>query len=108
MICAVFFRNSDDVFTGFSFKDHALFADSGQDVCCASVSSAVMLTANTITEKFGIDADITINEKEGEISLSLKDDENENGSKLIDGLKLHIDQLENEFPGYIRVREKEV
>lgn len=52
MICADFFRNEHDRLVGFRITGHAGYADYGEDVCCASVSSAVMLTANTVTEAF--------------------------------------------------------
>ena len=34
---------------GFSVSGHAGYADSGKDIVCAAVSSAVQLTANGIT-----------------------------------------------------------
>ena len=59
MIFAEFFiKNS--AYVGFKFKGHAGYDDFGNDIVCASVSSAVQLTANTITEFFGIDAALMI------------------------------------------------
>lgn len=49
---------------GFRITGHAGYADYGEDVCCASVSSAVMLTANTVTEAFKIKADVAVEENE--------------------------------------------
>ena len=64
MICADFFRNEHDRLVGFRITGHAGYADYGEDVCCASVSSAVMLTANTVTEAFKIKADVAVEENE--------------------------------------------
>ena len=53
MIVAKFFKSSRK-FIGFQISGHAGFAESGYDIVCASVSSAVQLTANNITEIFKI------------------------------------------------------
>ncbi|MFQ8600843.1 MAG: ribosomal-processing cysteine protease Prp [Oscillospiraceae bacterium] len=57
MIRAVF-QKSGDWFKGFEISGHAGYAGHGRDIVCASVSSAVMLTANAVTEVAGIDADV--------------------------------------------------
>ncbi|WP_294407912.1 ribosomal-processing cysteine protease Prp [uncultured Ruminococcus sp.] len=102
MIRADFFRNSRDMLTGFSVKGHAGMADFGSDVCCASVSSAVMMTANTITEIYKLTAEVTVDENE--IALRLGSDENGDGDRLILGLLTHLDLLCDEFPGHIKLR----
>ena len=81
MICADFFRNEHDRLVGFRITGHAGYADYGEDVCCASVSSAVMLTANTVTEAFKIKADVAV--EENEIILRLENDSSEEGDKHI-------------------------
>ncbi len=48
------FQKKDSVIIGFSVKGHAEFADEGEDIVCASVSSAVQLVANAITDFFAI------------------------------------------------------
>ena len=80
-------------------------ADFGSDVCCASVSSAVMMTANTITEVYKLDAYVSV--EENEISLKLRSDDNGDGDRLILGLLTHLDLLCDEFPGHIKLRVKE-
>lgn len=102
MISADFFRNSRDMLTGFSVKGHAGLADFGSDICCASVSSAVMMTANTITEVYKIDAYVSVDENE--ISLKLRSDEKGDGDRLILGLLTHLELLCDEFPGHIKLR----
>lgn len=88
MICADFFRNEHDRLVGFRITGHAGYADYGEDVCCASVSSAVMLTANTVTEAFKIKADVAV--EENEIILRLENDSSEEGDKLLLGLLTHL------------------
>ncbi len=105
MIRTVFYRNSSDKLTGFRVSGHAGLAEYGQDIACASVSSAVMLTANTITEAFKIDAQVEV--KENEIYLTLKHASDE-GDKLLLGLLTHLYFLSDEFQGRIRITFTEV
>jgi len=106
MIRAKFYRGKDDKLTGFSVSGHAGMSDYGQDIACASVSSAVMLTANTVTEAFRLDADVRVDENE--ISLNLKQDGNGDGDRLILGLLTHLYFLSDEFQGRIKITFTEV
>ena len=49
MIVAEFLKKNGNI-TGFKVSGHAGYDDIGKDIVCASVSSAVMMTANLITE----------------------------------------------------------
>ena len=106
MVTARFYKNSDNRMLGFHISGHAGYAEAGSDIACASVSSAVMLTANTITEVYKIDAKVEVNEDE--ILLKLKEDKDDNGDKLILGLLLQMDILSDEFPGSIKIVNKTV
>jgi uncharacterized protein YsxB (DUF464 family) len=106
MISADFFKSSSDRLTGFRVTGHADMADYGHDVACASVSSAVMMTANTITEAFKLKAEVNVDEND--ISLKLISDENEYGDKVLLGLLTHLYFLSDEFQGCIKVRVKDV
>ena len=106
MIRAKFYRNSDDRLAGFSVSGHAGMADYGQDIACASVSSAVMLAANTVTEAFKLDADVRVDENE--ISLMQKQDWSGDGDRIILGLLTHLYFLSDEFQGRIKITFTEV
>ena len=101
MIAADFFKNESDMLTGFRVSGHAGLADLGYDVCCASVSSAVMMAANTLTEAFKLKADIEVGEDE--IKLTMKDTD-ENADKVLMGLLIHLYNLKDEFPGHIKLK----
>ena len=105
MIRAEFYRNGSDKLVGFSVSGHAGYAEYGQDIACASVSSAVMLTANTVTEAFGIEAAVTV--EENDITLKLKHPD-EDGDRIILGLLTHLYILSDEFQGRIRITFTEV
>jgi uncharacterized protein YsxB (DUF464 family) len=102
MIVAEFYRKADNKLVGFDISGHAGFADFGQDIACASVSSAVMLAVNTITDVFMIDAKTSV--YENDILLKLKDDPTGAGDKLLLGLLSHLYLLCEEFPEAIKVK----
>lgn len=106
MIIADFFKDPDNTLKGFRITGHAGMADYGRDVCCASVSSAVMMAANTVTEAFGIDAKVSA--EEDEIMLKLRNDGKGDGDRILLGLLTHLYFLCDEFPGRIKVRVNSV
>lgn len=106
MITAEFFIREDEII-GFKVYGHADYADIGEDVVCAGVSSAVMLTANTITENFSIAADITA--IENEISLTLHDGgKDKNAKLLLEALRTHLGIIAQEYEGTISILNLEV
>ena len=104
MITAVFYKKGSH-FSGFRVSGHAGYADYGYDIVCASVSSAVQLSANLITESFGVKADAdAVND-----TVTLKIAETcEEASKIIGGLKTHLELLSEEFESTIITKISEV
>ena len=101
MIIADFFKTPDNKLKGFSVSGHSMTAESGLDICCASVSSAVMLTANTVTDSFKLDAKVRV--EENEIKLKLGDDPEGQGDKLVLALLEHLYFIGEQFPGAVKV-----
>ena len=89
---------------GFSVKGHCT-ADANDELgrlVCASVSSAAYLVANTITEVIGDKSDVSVDEKSGEMKLSLASPNNET-KIVLKGFALHIKQLSEQYPDCIKV-----
>lgn len=94
---------------GFSVSGHAGYADKGHDIVCASVSSAVQMTANTVTEILNVACDVT--DKSGVISLKLSDNSDkkfQSAQDIIKGLRLHLTILSEQFPGTVLIEDSEV
>lgn len=104
MIKAVFYKKNG-AFTGFGISGHAGYADEGQDVVCAAVSSAAMLTANTVTDIFNVEADVSA--ENNLLKLMLKT-HCESAEKLIESLYTHIDFISQDYKGTIRISVMEV
>ena len=83
---------------GVVIKGHSGYAEEGSDIVCASVSSAVYLTANTLTEVVNADVDIKVSD--GYMDIELKETSRETDI-LMEGLRLHITQLAEQYPQYV-------
>ncbi len=102
----VTFNCSDNLISGFTISGHSGFSEEGSDIVCAAVSSAAYMAANTITEILHIDADVT--ENDGFMSLSLSKSEAEKSAVVLDGLRLHLTALSEQYTKYIKVKISEV
>ena len=105
MIEAEFFRKNG-TFTGVAVSGHAGFDQHGRDIVCASVSSAVQLTVNAITEILSVRAQIDV--KDNLVKLSLKDGSSREADAFLRALKLHLELLGEDYPGTIHITCMEV
>lgn len=106
MIEARFSRRNGKL-CGFSVSGHAGYAAHGEDIVCASVTSAVQLTANGITETAGVPATVTA--EENRISLILPEPcDHPSAYVLLEALKLHLELLSQDYPNTIVIADTEV
>lgn len=94
------FVRSGKAIVGFECRGHAGYAEAGQDIVCAAVSSAAYLTANTVTDVLGVRSKAEADD--GYMLLELLED-SEEAAKLLDGLEAHIRTLAKEYPRSIKV-----
>ena len=95
----VVFSESGGKLSGFEISGHALFSEHGSDIVCSAVSSAAIMAANTITEVFGESAEA----KAEEGYLLLKGVTSDASQGVLEGLKLHLEQLAQQYPENITV-----
>ena len=103
---AVRFESADGgaVLTGFRVSGHT--GVRGESVVCAAVSSACYMAANTITEVLGVDAQITVND--GYMYVAAVGDDLPKAQVVLRGLRLHLEQLEQQYPDKIKITYTEV
>ncbi len=104
MIRAEFYESQGKL-KGFSISGHAGYAESGLDIVCASVSSAVELTANLITDGFSIPAEVSAIE---DTVICMIESPDENSEKLLKMLNIHLGFISEEFPKTIKITTTEV
>ena len=89
MICAKFLTRNGTLH-GFDVQGHSGLAARGSDIVCAAVSSAVYMTANTITEVCGCEA--AIREEDGRLRLTVTSDIDK-AQPILRGLEIHLQEL---------------
>ncbi|MDE6659832.1 MAG: ribosomal-processing cysteine protease Prp [Eubacterium sp.] len=104
MIKVNFYKAEKNII-GFEAKGHSMSAPHGEDLICAFVSSACLMTANTVTEVIGLDA--VAEADDGYLKLMIKDSAN-SAQDILNGLKLHLSELQKDYPENINVIISEV
>ena len=99
MIKARFFTEGDFL-TGFEIKGHSGYADIGSDIVCSAVSSAAYMTANTITDVIGLDAEVDLND-DGFFKFIIKPEDQ--SQTTLRGFKLHMEALSQDYPENIKL-----
>lgn len=105
MIRAEFFSQAGRL-TGFTVSGHAGYADAGEDIVCAAVSSAVQLTANGITEILRVKARVTA--KGDTVSLKMDSLPSEDAEAFLKALCLHLEVLAEDYPKNVKLTCTEV
>ncbi|MBQ7546714.1 MAG: ribosomal-processing cysteine protease Prp [Clostridia bacterium] len=95
------FAFSDGLYTGFSVHGHAGLAPKGEDVLCASVSSAAYLVANTLTEVCKVPCDAAVSD--GEMTVRLSEWDDASVQTLLKGFALHMRELSRQYPRQLKV-----
>ena len=113
MIRAVFRKSGDasKKMIGFEISGHAGYADKGEDIVCAAVTSAVQFSANAITQTAAVAADVRVGD--GLVALTLPDRIDGEGAEyaaqvILKALLLHLETLAEQYRGTIRITVMEV
>ena len=99
------FTTADGLLTGFSLSGHAGMGEYGQDIVCASISSAALMTANTITEVIGAAADIATDD--GYMSVKVTD-KIADCQDILSGFQLHLQAMQEQYPKRVHLMNTEV
>lgn len=100
MLKAVFHKKNGR-FCGCSVSGHAGYAERGQDIVCAAVSSAVQLSANLLTQAFQEPAVIGCDPETSTVSIRLTDKCSLEAASVLDTLYIHLCSISEEFPDTI-------
>lgn len=106
MIDAEFFVNSSGEILGFHLSGHAEMDDYGRDVVCAFVSSAAYMAANTITDIIHAEADVSADD--GDMCVMVAKKDAVLCRDILDGLKLHLLNTQEQYPEFLNVNYTEV
>ena len=105
----VTFHTEGSRITGFDVQGHSGYAEEGEDIVCAAVTSAVRLVECTINDVLGLEASVKVREKDAAITLKLPGKLGQTAEStcqaLMAGLMVHFVQLNEEYPENISVLE---
>ncbi len=102
MITVGFLTPSDGRTLGFTVQGHSGHGEEGADIVCAAVSSAVLLTVNTVTDVLHI-TPLSLRGRDGDVFFRVEEKDEPACRDLFSGLKLHLVNLEEQYPGDVKV-----
>lgn len=105
MITAKFFRQKGEP-VGFLVSGHAGYADAGEDIVCAAVTSAVELTANAVTELLRVPARLEVTENQ--VLLELPKACAPEAVLFLKALRLQLKLIREDYSECISVSDVEV
>ncbi len=89
---------------GFDVSGHSGYAESGSDIICAAISSAVGLSETIINDSFHADADVLVEPETARIRLILSN-EDKACQKVLEAFERHMRAVAFEYPEYIEIME---
>lgn len=105
MICCEFHVRGGKTVLGFALSGHAGTFAEGENIVCAAVSSAALLTANAITEVLHAgDAQ----DGDGYLRVRVPAKDAARCAPMFQGFRLHMNGLAQQYPDHISVCDKEV
>lgn len=106
MIKVVFYDQEGRI-SGFSVSGHSGYAESGADIVCAAVSTAVSFADATIRDVLGESAKTRVDDGNATVTLTLptKCDNEDAVQAVLAGMMLVLGALRDDYPDYIEVME---
>ena len=106
---SVTFLTEGNRIIGFDAAGHSGYAQEGEDIVCAAVTSAVRLVEATVNDVMGLCASVKVCEKTATISFrlpgSLGPTAESTCQNILTGMMVYLSQLHDEYPDYIEVLE---
>ena len=107
----VTFLTEESRIIGFEVSGHSGYADAGEDIVCAAITSAIRLVEATVNDVLGLAASVHVSGKEARISFRLPGGLSATAEStcqaLLTGLMVYLTQLHDEFPDNIEVLEED-
>lgn len=102
---SVKFYMSHDRIKAVDLLGHAGYAEEGEDIVCAAISSSVQLIHALLYDVQKIDVDTVVEDDGAHIRLTLPDNQIEEGQAAFKALYLHMTELEEGYSEFIKVTE---
>lgn len=97
------FHFAGDLIKSLKISGHSGYADEGEDIICASVSSTVWMTINGLENVIG--AKVSYKEKEALVTLNVKNESLKEAFPMLESLRQFLCNLSIEYEDYLTVKE---
>ena len=102
----VTFSSRGDMLLSVDLLGHAGYAEEGEDIVCAAISSAVMLTHALLFDVQKLPVDTLIEDEGAHIRITLPQGAGMiRGQDALHALRLHLTELEQTYPEFLSVME---
>lgn len=102
----VTFSSRGDMLISVDLLGHAGYAEEGEDIVCAAISSAVMLTHALLFDVQKLPVDTLIEDEGAHIRITLPQGAGmTRGQDALHALRLHLTELEQTYPEFLSVME---
>lgn len=102
----VTFSSRGDMLLSVDILGHAGYAEAGEDIVCAAISSAVMLTHALLFDVQKIPVDTVIEDDGAHIRITLPQGRAlTRGQDALRALRLHFTELEQNYSDFLNVME---
>ena len=105
------FHTEGNRIVGFDARGHAGYADEGEDIVCAAVTSTIRLIECVLNDVMGLCASVKVDAENTSISLrlpgSLGQTAENTCQNLLTGMMVYLSQLHSEYPEHVEVMEAE-
>ena len=91
------YRNQENVFTGFRCEGHAGYADAGEDIVCAGISTLVINTINAVDSLTDTQILADANELDGTIDVNCPSGCDDQAKLLVDAMILGLQGIQNNY-----------
>lgn len=105
MTKVTFYCTQDSLYTAVDLVGHAGYAEEGEDIVCAAISSSVQLIHVLLFDVQKIAVDTLIEDEGAHIRLTLPHDRLAEGQDAFRAFHLHLSELEENYSEFIHVTE---
>ncbi|MFA6627202.1 MAG: ribosomal-processing cysteine protease Prp [Bacilli bacterium] len=97
-------RNKEGLIHAFRIRGHSDYEESGKDIVCSSISTAVMMTIGLI-DKLGLTYDYKVEDETATIDFHIQS-LTDMATLVIDNFYEHVVALSTEYNPYLKISEK--
>ncbi len=101
----LFGRAEDGQIAFVDLRGHAGFAEAGEDIVCAAVTSAIQLTHILLEDIRGLGFDTEVEQEGTHIRLSFPVEARKDAQDMLESLRMHYNEMQENYAEFIQVME---